>query len=268
MAKRKPIAPILASKFSVEYNAAMLHYNTFEKIELTKYLMNLFQVHLAYKEPSKAQLKSIKEELEKIKLTYGKRLKAFKNAQLHKYINFDIVISEKEIYTDEEFNEMEQQGMTDSEIETFLNLVGNLLEFQLDELYLELEPTELERPEKGLPKIESIDTTNIDWKGAAEIVKSKTKRGKEDKYTVLNEKQTALLIAYLRQFKVFFREANCDFTKAGLAVNILTGYSMSTIRQDLGKKDIIDTKENRAELKMILNRILGNIDKGLTEEYK
>jgi len=255
MAKRKPIAPILASKFSAEYNAAMLQYNIFEKIELTKYLISVFNTYLETKEPNKSVLKLHKNELEEIKKKLGKNYKAFKQAQFYKYFDFDIVIAEKKIYKDKEFNELEEQNMSDYEIETFLKMGINILEFELDKFYMEIDSSENE----------NLGDTSSKLSNAKSIVKSKVTRDKDDKLTILNQKETTLLLAHLRQANVFLKEDYCKPAQAGLAMNILTGYSFKTISQDLVHKNLIDSKENRSELKAILTRILVSIDKGLTE---
>lgn len=255
MPKRKPIATILISEFSMDYNKAMPHYNTFEKIELTKHLIGVFNTYFESKESNKAALKLHKNELEEIKKKFGKKFQAFKKAQLFQYFNFDIIIAEKLIYSEKEFNEMEEQSMSEFEIETFLKLGINLLESKLEEFYMEIDSTENE----------NLGDTSSKLSNAKSIVKSKITRDKDDKLTVLNQKETTLLLAHLRQANVFLKEDYCKPAQAGLAMNILTGYSFKTISQDLVHKNLIDSKENRSELKAILTRILVSIDKGLTE---
>ncbi len=252
MKKRSLIATTLIKKFSNDYTEVMKLYGLDEKIELTKYLLNVINTYLEDKEPTRSQLKLINDELDTIKKKYGQNFKAFRNAQFHKYFLFDIILAEKGIYSDKEYLRLNPQSLKDLERKGFLIGGRNLLQNSLDNLYLGINP---QRPE-------ILNGTKV------KKSKGKIKRTKGDNYTFLNEDQTALLVAHLRQFNVFLKGDNCNLLEAGEAVNILTGYSVDTIRQDLGKPELMETKENKDKVKLILNRMYGNIDKGLTEDYR
>jgi hypothetical protein len=71
--------------------------------------------------------------------------------------------------------------------------------------------------------------------------KVRIKRERDDKVTILNQEQTALLIHCLRQTKIILKDEFLNNKEAGMAFSILTGYSTDTIRQNLSKSEIAKT---------------------------
>ncbi len=68
--------------------------------------------------------------------------------------------------------------------------------------------------------------------------KGRPKRQRDDKVTLLNQEQTALLIYCLRETRVIFSDEFLNNKEAGQAFSILTGYSADTIRQNLNKSEL------------------------------
>src|ERR1019366_6593488 len=67
--------------------------------------------------------------------------------------------------------------------------------------------------------------------------KVRIKRERDDKVTLLNQEQTALLIHCLRKTKVILIDEFLNNKEAGVAFSILTGYSADTLRQNLNKSE-------------------------------
>lgn len=71
---------------------------------------------------------------------------------------------------------------------------------------------------------------------AEKKVKVPVKRQAGDKLTKLSAVQTALLIQYMQESNLILKSDYVDFTAAGRAFALLTGYSPDSIRQYLGTK--------------------------------
>ena len=97
-----------------------------------------------------------------------------------------------------------------------------------------------------------IETTNEWIKSHAEIkvgldkdqanepIKGRKQREPGDKLTCLSQNQTVLLIEFLQKAGIILSEGSLNYTQAGKALNLLTGYSPHTIRQQLGSKGYIE----------------------------
>lgn len=251
MIHRSSISSRLAQKFLNDYTAVMKHYKTGEEIELTKFLQNVFSIYLAGEENEVAKIKWMKDELEGLRKKYGKNFKAYHSGQLHQYFHFDIVLMK--VYTTEEFNNLEEQSLTEQERKGFLFMGNNALQHSLDELYLESEPEEA---------ITSMGSTTATGKTKA----SKYKRGANDKHTCLSQEQTVLLIHYLKQEKVLLKDEYLSDLDAGRAFEILTGYSQHTLRQNLSKFHLYQTPINLKEIDHLLTRLKIAIGKTLKEK--
>ena len=88
--------------------------------------------------------------------------------------------------------------------------------------------------------------------------------------TKLTQEQTALLIEYLRQGRIILKDEYLNDKQAGMAFNILTGYSPDSLRMKLSPKEIsnIKTKANLTELDHILTYLKILINKDLTPPKK
>jgi hypothetical protein len=73
-----------------------------------------------------------------------------------------------------------------------------------------------------------------------ELIKGRKHRESGDKLTTLNQNQTVLLIEFMQKAGIILNEEYLNYTQAGKALNILTGYSPHTIRQQLGSKGYIE----------------------------
>jgi hypothetical protein len=131
---------------------------------------------------------------------------------------------------------------------------------------------------KRLLQPEQIETVN-EWmaerekeatlSGAVEPkTKGKPKRQRDDKVTLLNQEQTALLIYCLRETKVIFPDEFLNNKEAGLAFSILTGYSADTIRQNLNKSELSKTatSKNVEAVEKALKEVLKYIERDIKPE--
>lgn len=125
---------------------------------------------------------------------------------------------------------------------------------------------------KNLIQPDEIDTIN-EWiaekekepalSGSEETrSKVKVKRNRDDKITVLNQEQTALLIYCLQKNNVILKDELLSNKEAGLAFSILTGYSADTIRQNLSQSELAKTAtlKNVEVLEKVLKEMLRFID--------
>lgn len=93
-------------------------------------------------------------------------------------------------------------------------------------------------------------------------LKGRKFRESGDKKTTLNLAQTALLIKFMQQVGIILPEDELNYKQAGRAFEILTGYSMDTIRQNLGTKgELAGAKhEDYKELHEIITRLASLIE--------
>ena len=99
-------------------------------------------------------------------------------------------------------------------------------------------------------------------------IKGKIKRERDDKVTLLNQEQTALLIYCLRKTKVILIDEFLNNKEAGVAFSILTGYSADTIRQNLSKTELhkTATAKNVEMVEKALKEVLKYIEKQVKPE--
>ncbi len=81
---------------------------------------------------------------------------------------------------------------------------------------------------------------SIDKDPANETIKGRKQRESGDKLTCLSQNQTVLLIEFMQKAGIILNEDSLNYTQAGKALNLLTGYSPHTIRQQLGSKGYIE----------------------------
>jgi hypothetical protein len=100
--------------------------------------------------------------------------------------------------------------------------------------------------------------------------KGKPTREAGDKRTVLSQEQTALLIHFLKESKIIYREEYLNNKEAGEAFSILTGYSSETMRQTLGEKEIekIATRKNMNDVINSLTNTITLMDRYLKDKKK
>lgn len=94
---------LLVQKFSQDYDALMLLYTLDMKIEITRHLEKLMT--LFRDEPETCFEKINKAEVDFYE-KYGSTLKPYRDAQFYKYFNAELVLSEKDIFSAEEWNQL------------------------------------------------------------------------------------------------------------------------------------------------------------------
>ena len=98
--------------------------------------------------------------------------------------------------------------------------------------------------------------------------RSKIKRTRDDKVTLLNQEQTALLAYCLRETKIILNDEYLNNKETGHAFSILTGYSADTIRQNLKKTELVNTAniKNIEAVEKALKEIMKYIEKQIKPE--
>lgn len=93
-------------------------------------------------------------------------------------------------------------------------------------------------------------------------IKGRKFREPGDNRTTLSLAQTALLIKFMQQTNIILAEDELNYIQAGRAFDILTGYSMDSIRQHLGAKgELMGGKhEDYKELHEIITRLANLIE--------
>lgn len=91
------------------------------------------------------------------------------------------------------------------------------------------------------------------------------KREAFDNKTCLTQEQTVLLLHYLQEKKVIFRDEYLTNKNAGIAFELLTGYSQNTLRQDLSKINDYKSKPNLKAVDNALTAMKLALDKDLKE---
>lgn len=86
-----------------------------------------------------------------------------------------------------------------------------------------------------------------------------------DNVTSLSREQTILLIQYFKEFGIILKDEYLTDLEAGKAFEILTGFSQNTIRQDLGKYYMFQTKDNLHKVLKVMNEVTSQIDKQLAD---
>jgi hypothetical protein len=93
---------------------------------------------------------------------------------------------------------------------------------------------------------------------------SKVLREAGDKLTSITGEQTALLMYYLQKERVLLKDEYLTGMEIGQAVEILTGFSKDTLRQNVGKFYTIQNHTNLKVLSDLLTRLKSSIEKDLT----
>ena len=146
------------------------------------------------------------------------------------------------------------------DIRAFIRFLKLTLRKHADKL---LQPEHIETINEWISEREKeaslSDTAELKTKG-------KPKRERDDKITILNQEQTALLIYCLRETKIIMKDEFLNNKEAGQAFSMLTGYSADSIRQNLNKSEMtrIATVKN---VKAVI-RALGDLQLFIDEKVK
>lgn len=120
---------------------------------------------------------------------------------------------------------------------------------------------------------EQVETTVQEWMAAVqskghddqsegtdhekeEKIKGRLAREAGDHLTCLSLNQTALLIEYMQQAGIILKGDYLNFTQAGKAFNLLTGYSAHSLRLQLGTKGLTENAIKHEDYKELHEVIL------------
>jgi hypothetical protein len=194
---------------------------------------------------------------------HGNRLKIYRQTRMYLYYGDHGLLIEKDIYTPDEWNALgKEQRLSADEYAEFIDLCRSRLYLECDFFLLRQNPEdERGTEEKNKPK-EASEILN----GSNDLPAVKGisfKREAHDKLTSLNQEQTALLMHYLQQERVFLKGENLNDKNMSIAFEILTGYSYNTLRQTVGKYAKSISKENLEEILRLLAHLTTAVEKDL-----
>lgn len=259
--ERHSIPSLLSRKYMKDYEASIAEFPEDKKIEFVEHLLECLDIIETYiSSPTKENWGVYAKKENAFLKKYGKRLKVYRQKNMYLYYGDSRVLVEKEIYSTEEWNALRggQQKLSPQELTSFIDLCRNLLYNERDFLLLEQSPED-EREEKSTK--EKLNGTS-----EKQAKKGKIKREAQDKKTCLSQEQTVLLIHYLREEKVLLKDEYLNDKDAGIAFEILTGYSQNTLRLNLGKPLLYQNKINLKEIDNLLTRLKIAIGKDLKEK--
>jgi hypothetical protein len=169
-----------------------------------------------------------------------------------------LILIEKGVYTADEWNELsyEKQAFSPSEYTTFFDGCRRVIYNERDFILLEQSPED-EIVEKNAKE---------NLSGASKSTKGKLKREAQDRKTYLSQEQTVVLMHYLQQERLFLNDEYLKKTEFGIAIEILTGYSQNTLRQDLGKYQNYQSKENLRKIDSFLTHVKSAIEAAMKQK--
>lgn len=148
MINRNSVVPRLVKMFLDNYKNVMEHYNNAERIEITEHLLEVLELLKNYQKTKDDNLYKEWQKKEDVLLKkYRDRFKPYKMKFFHNYFDFDRVALFKELYTADEYNSLPpgEQGLSELEINNYLNQIGNGLRAELDSYYMEPANPETEK---------------------------------------------------------------------------------------------------------------------------
>lgn len=143
-APRNLAVSLLIKTFAAEYRSLMGYYKPLQQLELTEHLISLLACLQQYAENNKEDIyKEFLKAEDALLKKYGRQLKAYKGFRFEKYFATDIILTEKEIISAEEFNRLtaEEQGLTVPEVLRFVQVCTNVLHTERQILLLDAEPS-------------------------------------------------------------------------------------------------------------------------------
>jgi hypothetical protein len=248
---RSRVPDLLVRKYMKDYEACLVDFPDTKKIDLLEHLLDcldIFERYVANPTDENYKVYSDKE--------YGSRLQTYYHKKIYLYYGDDQALIEKEIYTVEEWNNLgKMQKLSPEEFARFIPACRRVLYLERQFLLLYLPPED----EKNTDKTAKENLTGLN------ILKSsgKVKREAHDKRTSLSQEQTALLMYYLQQEKVFLKGDYLTDKDMGVAFEILTGYSQNTLRQSIGKFTKNLSHENLKEIQRLLKSLTKIVDTAL-----
>lgn len=141
--KRKPRKGVYLSDIAMkEITEVLTHYDTEQKIELIEHLQQLFKEVAEYFKTKDDSIYRIYTDRHQVLLKkYGKLFKPFANKRFDNYFDFNRILSIKDYYTTEEYNQLESnEDLTEQDIYELTTSMRNFLGGELHFLYLGREP--------------------------------------------------------------------------------------------------------------------------------
>lgn len=252
----------LAIQFKKDYLESAQCFQQDKKIELYEHLLQCFELAEINLTDQTDQAWQKYLDLESsFHKKQGNRLKTYINKNMAIYYGDELALVKKGVFTAEEWKKLpkEKQEIPYKQMIFFINLCKGMLKSECENIWLE-QPPEDEKNGR------SDSTHPLADSGLKASLKAEDNRRKAlDRATRLSQEQSVLLLHYLKEIHVFLRDEKLNNKDAGIAFSILTGYSHETIRQDLGRLESLQTKENLEMLINYITRLHSAIDATLKE---
>jgi hypothetical protein len=138
---RKQVVHKLTTRFSKEYQEIMAQYPTDVQSELTEHLKTLMEQLVEYvdRDMDSSVYTAVNEGEKSLLKKYGNRLAAYWNKKFIQYFDFGHVLAEKEVFTVEQYNSLEEaeQSLQPAEALAFAKNCIRLLEVSLPYIMLQ-----------------------------------------------------------------------------------------------------------------------------------
>ncbi len=125
-----------------EITEVLTHFDTEQKIELIEHLQQLFkEVAEYFKTNDDAIYRTYADRQQGLLKKYGKLFKPFASKRFDNYFDFKRILSIKDYYTAEEYNQLESNDdLTEQDIYELTSSMRNFLNGELHFIYLDREP--------------------------------------------------------------------------------------------------------------------------------
>ncbi len=133
----------LSQVIGKEVQEVLSHYEEEQKIEIAEHLILMFQeIREYFKTKDESVYTKYAERENALLKKYSKAFKPFTSKKFYELFDFGIILSQKDYYTEEEFNNLEDQenDLAELDIKQLTQAMNNLLNGELHYLYLEREP--------------------------------------------------------------------------------------------------------------------------------
>jgi len=245
---------LLTTLYMADYKKAIKNFTPKFVVEFTDHLLACLDLGETY-------LKDSTDENWKLYYTketdflkkHGSTLHEYWQLNMYRYFGSEIIFAERDDAFNVPYNNFppEHQSPNQQDFLDFVKHTRRILEMERDIWLLRQEPLQ-----EGLGNVTPV-TKEVE----ARTSRGKIKRGPNDTFTSLSQEQTVLLLYYLQKERAFLKDEYLDATDAGIAFEILTGYSHNTIRQKLSKFNHYQTPENFKALTDLFSRIISEIKK-------
>lgn len=254
---------LLAVKYLDDYQVASAEFPNNKKVEFVEHVLGCLDIMETYlSDPTVENWKIIADKEYLFLKKHGKRLGIYKQQRMDIYFDKSIVLVQKGMLSVEEFNSSgEEQELSEKEMTAFIRFCRNGLHQERDSLLLKQIPEDESDGEK-------FGDTMFGTKHNLGGNRAKIKRKVHDNLTRLSQEQSALLLFYLTKERVFLKDEYLNHTDAGIAFEILTGFSKNTFRVALGKIELYQNKKNLTELHNLFNRLIIDVGKDLKPKKK